>query len=138
MLWRFKIRYLLMGFFGVFMVMTHSVFAAHTPSTQFVVTHRNEFTLFLCLLVWGLASWLGMKLPSDNDGVDLEPSVKLVTALLGGLLAFAYCLYRDNSLTLLNPVWIAVASIVLPVTILNLRVKFKEYSKAMNLSKNGD
>ena len=137
MLWRFKFRYLFMGFFGVFMVMTHPAIAA-TPSTDFVITHKNEFTFILCLLVWGLASWLGMKLPSENEDIDLEPSVKLVTALLGGLLAFAYCLYRDKSLTLLNPVWIAAASIVLPVTILNLRVKLKEYTKAMDFSKNGD
>lgn len=137
MLWRFKFRYLFMGFFGVFMLMTHPVFAA-TASTEFVITHENEFTFALCILVWLLASWLGMKLPAENDDIELKPSVKLVTALLGGLLAFVYCLYRDNDLTLLNPVWIAVASIVLPVTILNLRVKFKEYSKAVDFSKKGE
>lgn len=134
---RFKFRYLMMGFFGVFMMISHPAFA-NTPATAFVLTHKNEFTILLCLVVWILASWLGMKLPTENNEVDLEPSVKMVTALLGGLLAFIYCLYHDASLTLLNPFWIAVASIVLPVTILNLRAKFKEYSKVVDFSKNGD
>ena len=79
-----------------------------------------------------------MKLPADKEEEDLPQSIKFVTALLGGILAFIYCLYKDNSLTLLNPIWIAMASIVLPVTILSLRTKFKGYTKTIDLPKNGD
>lgn len=136
-MWKVRLKYLLVGFSFVFVFMTQTTLGA-SPSTEYVVLYSNEFTLFLCIIVWLLSSWLGMKLPPDNDDVDLEPSVKFVTSLLGGLLAFIYCLYRDQSLTLLNPVWIAVASIILPVTILNLRIKFKEYSKSISFTKKDD
>lgn len=135
---RFKFQYLFMGFFGVLMLLNHSAFAQDTASTAFVLMYRNEFTFGLCLFVLIIASWLGMKLPTESGEKDLSPGVKFVTALLGGILAFIYCLYKDKSLTLLNPIWITVASIVLPVTILNLREKFKEYSKSIKIPKNGD
>lgn len=131
-------KYLFIGFVGVFIILTQSAFAQQTMSTEFVIFYRNEFTFALCLFVLIIASWLGMKLPADKKEEDLPQSIKFVTALLGGILAFIYCLYKDNSLTLLNPIWIAVASIVLPVTILSLRTKFKGYTKGIDLSQNGD
>ena len=121
---RFKFQYLFLGFFSVFTLLNHSAFAQDTVSTEFVLLYRNEFTFGLCVFVLFIASWLGMKLPIKNGEKDLPPGVKFVTALLGGILAFIYCLYKDKSLTLLNPIWITVASIVLPVPILNLREKF--------------
>lgn len=135
---RFKFQYLLLGFFSVFTLLNHSAFAQDTVSTEFVLLYRNEFTFGLCVFVLFIASWLGMKLPTKNGEKDLPSSVKFVTALLGGILAFIYCLYKDKSLTLLNPIWITVASIVLPVTILNLREKFNEYSKSIKLTGKGE
>lgn len=135
---RFKFQYLFLGFFSVFTLLNHSAFAQDTVSTEFVLSYRNEFTFGLCVFVLFIASWLGMKLPTKNGEKDLPPSVKFVTALLGGILAFIYCLYKDKSLTLLNPIWITVASIVLPVTILNLREKFNEYSKSIKLTGKGE
>ena len=135
---RFKFQYLFLGFFSVFTLLNHSAFAQDTVSTEFVLLYRNEFTFGLCVFVLFIASWLGMKLPIKNGEKDLPPGVKFVTALLGGILAFIYCLYKDKSLTLLNPIWITVASIVLPVTILNLREKFNEYSKSIKLTGKGE
>lgn len=135
---RFKFQYLLVGFFSVLMLLNHSAFAQHSVSTAFVLTYKNEFTFGLCLFVLIISSWLGMKLPTESGEKDLPSSVKFVTSLLGGILAFIYCLYKDKSLTLLNPIWITVASIVLPVTILNLRGRFKEYSKTMKIPGGGD
>ena len=135
---RFKFQYLFLGFFSVFTLLNHSAFAQDTVSTEFVLLYRNEFTFGLCVFVLFIASWLGMKLPIKNGEKDLPPGVKFVTALLGGILAFSYCLYKDKSLTLLNPIWITVASIVLPVTILNLREKFNEYSKSIKLTGKGE
>ena len=135
---RFKFQYLFLGFFSVFTLLNHSAFAQDTVSTEFVLLYRNEFTFGLCVFVLFIASWLGMKLPIKNSEKDLPPGVKFVTALLGGILAFIYCLYKDKSLTLLNPIWITVASIVLPVTILNLREKFNEYSKSIKLTGKGE
>ena len=135
---RFKFQYLFLGFFSVFTLLNHSAFAQDTVSTEFVLLYRNEFTFGLCVFVLFIASWLGMKLPTKNGEKDLPPGVKFVTALLGGILAFIYCLYKDKSLTLLNPIWITVASIVLPVTILNLREKFNEYSKSIKLTGKGE
>ena len=135
---RFKFQYLFLGFFSVFTLLNHSAFAQDTVSTEFVLLYRNEFTFGLCVFVLFIASWLGMKLPIKNSEKDLPPGVKFVTALLGGILAFIYCLYKDKSLTLLNPIWITVASIVLPVTILNLREKFNEYSKSIKLTEKGE
>ena len=135
---RFKFQYLFLGFFSVFTLLNHSAFAQDTVSTEFVLLYRNEFTFGLCVFVLFIASWLGMKLPIKNGEKDLPPGVKFVTALLGGILAFIYCLYKDKSLTLLNPIWITVASIVLPVTILNLREKFNEYSKNIKLTGKGE
>ena len=135
---RFKFQYLFLGFFSVFTLLNHSAFAQDTVSTEFVLLYRNEFTFGLCVFVLFIASWLGMKLPTKNGEKDLPPGVKFVTALLGGVLAFIYCLYKDKSLTLLNPIWITVASIVLPVTILNLREKFNEYSKSIKLTGKGE
>ena len=135
---RFKFNYLFVGFLGVFLLMSHSAFAQNTATTDFVIHYKNEFTLGLCLFVLVLSSWLGMKLPTENNEQDLSKGVKFVTALLGGVLAFIYCLYKDKSLTLLNPIWITVASIVLPVTILNLREKFNEYSKSIKLTGKGE
>ena len=135
---RFKFQYLFLGFFSVFTLLNHSAFAQDTVSTEFVLLYRNEFTFGLCVFVLFISSWLGMKLPIKNGEKDLPPGVKFVTALLGGILAFIYCLYKDKSLTLLNPIWITVASIVLPVTILNLREKFNEYSKSIKLTGKGE
>lgn len=135
---RFKFQYLFLGFFGVLMLLNHSAFAQDTVSTEFVLLYRNEFTFGLCVFVLFISSWLGMKLPTENGEKDLPSSVKFVTALLGGILAFIYCLYKDKSLTLLNPIWITVASIVLPVTILNLRERFNEYSKSIKLTGKGE
>ena len=135
---RLILKYLFLGFVAVFFSITHSAFAQQTMSTEFVIHYRNEFTFALCLFVLLVSSWLGMKLPADKEEEDLPQSIKFVTALLGGILAFIYCLYKDNSLTLLNPIWIAMASIVLPVTILSLRTKFKGYTKTIDLPKNGD
>lgn len=135
---RLILKYLFLGFVAVFFSITHSAFAQQTMSTEFVIHYRNEFTFALCLFVLIVSSWLGMKLPADKEEEDLPQSIKFVTALLGGILAFIYCLYKDNSLTLLNPIWIAVASIILPVTILSLRTKFKGYTKTIDLPKNGD
>lgn len=135
---RFKFQYLFLGFFSVFTLLNHSAFAQDTVSTEFVLLYRNEFTFGLCVFVLFVSSWLGMKLPIKNGEKDLPPGVKFVTALLGGILAFIYCLYKDKSLTLLNPIWITVASIVLPVTILNLREKFNEYSKSIKLTGKGE
>ena len=135
---RFKFQYLFMGFFGVLMLLNPSAFAQDTVSTEFILLYRNEFTFGLCVFVLFISSWLGMKLPTENGEKDLPSSVKFVTALLGGILAFIYCLYKDKSLTLLNPIWITVASIVLPVTILNLREKFNEYSKSIKLTGKGE
>lgn len=135
---RLILKYLFLGFVAVFFSITHSAFAQQTMSTEFVIHYRNEFTFALCLFVLIVSSWLGMKLPADKEEEDLPQSIKFVTALLGGILAFIYCLYKDNSLTLLNPIWIAVASIILPVTILSLRTKFKGYTKSIDLPKNGD
>ena len=135
---RFKFQYLFLGFFSVFTLLNHSAFAQDTVSTEFVLLYRNEFTFGLCVFVLFIASWLGMKLPTKNGEKDLPPGVKFVTALLGGILAFIYCLYKDKSLTVLNPIWITVASIVLPVTILNLREKFNEYSKSIKLTGKGE
>ena len=135
---RLILKYLFLGFVAVFFSITHSAFAQQTMSTKFVIFYRNEFTFALCLFVLIVSSWLGMKLPADKEEEDLPQSIKFVTALLGGILAFIYCLYKDNSLTLLNPIWIAMASIVLPVTILSLRTKFKGYTKTIDLPKDGD
>ena len=135
---RLILKYLFLGFVAVFFSITHSAFAQQTMSTEFVIHYRNEFTFALCLFVLLVSSWLGMKLPADKEEEDLPQSIKFVTALLGGILAFIYCLYKDNSLTLLNPIWIAMASIVLPVTILSLRTKFKGYTKTIDLPKDGD
>ena len=135
---RFKFQYLFLGFFSFFTLLNHSDFAQDTVSTEFVLLYRNEFTFGLCVFVLFIASWLGMKLPIKNGEKDLPLGVKFVTALLGGILAFIYCLYKDKSLTLLNPIWITVASIVLPVTILNLREKFNEYSKSIKLTGKGE
>ena len=135
---RFKFQYLFLGFFSVLTLLNHSAFAQNTVSTEFVLLYRNEFTFGLCVFVLFISSWLGMKLPTKNGEKDLPPGVKFVTALLGGILAFIYCLYKDKSLTLLNPIWITVASIVLPVTILNLRERLNEYSKTIKLTGKGE
>lgn len=135
---RFKFGYFLTGFLATLALLSHPAFAHSTASTEFVLFYKNEFTFGLCLFVLLVSSWLGMKLPAENIEKDLPSSVKFVTALLGGVLAFVYCLYKDKSLTLLNPIWITVASIVLPVTILNLREKFNEYSKSIKLTGKGE
>lgn len=141
-MWRFKFKYLILGFitaYSLVAIASHPAFAQeNTATTEFVLFYRNEFTFLLCVITMALGTWLGMKLPADKEEEDLPQSIKFVTALLGGILAFIYCLYKDNSLTLLNPIWIAMASIVLPVTILSLRTKFKGYTKNIDLPKNGD
>lgn len=134
---RSKLPYLLMGFFGVFMTFTHPAFA-QTATTDYVVFYRNEFTFGLCVLVLFISSWLSMKLPAEKGETDLEPSIKFITAMLGGILAFIYCLHKDKDLTLLNPIWVAVVAIVLPVAILNIRSRLKDYTSKMKFKKDGE
>jgi len=106
-----------------------------SPATTFVLMYGNEFTFGLCVLVLILSSWLSLKLPSDETvKPEMSSQAKILAALTGGILAFIYSLHKDQGLTLMNPIWIAVAAIVLPVTILTLRSKFKRYTETVDFS----
>lgn len=108
-----------------------------SPATQFVVSYGNEFTFGLCILILLLSSWLSIRLPTDETiKPELSLQAKVLAALTGGILAFIYSLHRDQGLTLMNPIWMFVASIAFPVTILTLRSKFKRYTEIMDLSSN--
>ena len=135
---RLIFKYLFLGFVVVFFSITHSAFAQQTISTEFVIFYRNEFTFALCLFVLIVSSWLGMKLPADKEEEDLPQSIKFVTSLLGGFLAFIYCLQKDKGLTLMNPFWIAAACVALPLTIMTLREKFLTYARSIKFPKSGE
>ena len=64
--------------------------------------------------------------------LSFQKDVKVIAAVLGGILAFTYSLHRDKELTLLNPVWITVAAIGLPVTLKNLLSKMIDYAKRID------
>lgn len=126
------LRYFIIGFLMVFIGMVNFGYAADTHTTKMVVVYRNELTFMICLVVLMMASWLGATLPTEEGEKDLPKRIKFVTGLLGGVLAFVYCLHKDKELTLLNPIWVAGACIVLPVTILNIRSKLKAYTKSID------
>lgn len=110
---------------------------ANSPATQFVITYSNEFIFGLCVIILILTSWLSVKLPTDEKvKPELSMQAKIISALIGGILAFIYSLYRDQALTLLNPVFIFVATLTFPVTILTLRGKFKSYTESIDLTRN--
>lgn len=108
-----------------------------SPATQFVISYANEFTFGVCVLILILSSWLSIKLPTDETvKPELSSKAKVLAALTGGILAFIYSLHKDQGLTLMNPVWIFVAAIAFPVTILTLRSKFKQYTESIDLHRN--
>ena len=136
---RFKLRYLLLGFILTYGFTTLAFAAGDaSPSTEFVLLYKNEFTLLLCLITLILGTWLGVKLPSGVGEPELSLSIKFVTSLLGGFLAFIYCLQKDKGLTLMNPFWIAAACVALPLTIMTLREKFLTYARSIKFPKSGE
>lgn len=126
----FSMRYIVLGFILTFLsvslVMSNPVLAS-TPTTLLVITYKNEFTLVLCFVTMTLGTWLSVKLPDDRE---LSSSMKFVSGLFGGVMAFIYCLHRDKGLTLLNPIWVGVASVCLPATIMILISKVKDFVKS--------
>ena len=136
---RFKLRYPILGFILTYSITTLAFAVGDTsPSTEFVLLYKNEFTLLLCLITLILGTWLGVKLPSGVGEPGLSLSIKFVTSLLGGLLAFIYCLQKDKGLTLMNPFWIAAACVALPLTIMTLREKFLTYARSIKFPKSGE
>ena len=139
---RLKLSYLVFGFIITYLIIAlgiHPAFAqANTASTEFVLFYRNEFTFSLCLVVLVLGTWLGVKLPTGVGERELSNSVRFVSALLGGILAFTYCLHKDKGLTLLNPLWIVSACIALPLTILTLQDKILAYAKSIKTGNSGE
>lgn len=136
---RFKLRYPILGFILTYGITTLAFAAGDTsPSTEFVLLYKNEFTLLLCLITLILGTWLGVKLPSGVGEPELSISIKFVTSLLGGFLAFIYCLQKDKGLTLMNPFWIAAACVALPLTIMTLREKFLTYARSIKFPKSGE
>lgn len=134
-----KLKYFITSFF-VGLLSLNSVFAQdkqYSPATQFVITYSNEFMFGACVLILILSCWLSIKLPTDDMvKPELSNHAKILSALTGGILAFIFSLHRDKGLTLMNPIWIAVAAITLPVTILTLRNKFKRYTDSIDLNSN--
>lgn len=134
-----KLKYFITSFLVGLLSLNH-VFAQdkqYSPATQFVITYSNEFMFGACVLTLILSCWLSIKLPTDDTvKPELSRQAKVLSALLGGILAFIYSLHRDKGLTLMNPLWIAVAAITLPVTILTLREQFKRYTGSINLDSN--
>lgn len=134
-----KLKYFITSFLLGLFSLNH-VFAQdkeYSPATQFVMTYSNEFMFGACILTLILSCWLSIKLPTDDTvKPELSNQAKLLSALLGGILAFIYSLHRDKGLTLMNPLWIAVAAITLPVTIITLRNKFKRYTESIDLNSN--
>lgn len=108
--------YFFLGFILVSFICYNTAFA-QTIATEMVVTHSNEFIFLLCICCLALSCWLSYKLPDMNHDTDLPKDVKVISALLGGILAFTYSLHRDQELTLLNPLFITTAAIGLPVTL---------------------
>lgn len=122
---------------GVLSLNTVAQAESASPATLFVTTYSNEFTFGLCVLVLILSSWLSIKLPTDQDiKPELSVQAKVLSALTGGILAFIYSLHRDQGLTLMNPIWIAVTAIVFPVTILTSRGKLKRYTDTIDFNGN--
>lgn len=141
-MWRFKFKYLILGFitaYSLVVIATQPAFAQeNTATTEFVLFYRNEFTFLLCVITMALGTWLGVKLPAGVGEPELSKSIKFVTALLGGFLAFIYCLQKDKGLTLMNPFWIAAACVALPLTIMTLREKFLTYARSIKFPKSGE
>lgn len=110
----------------------------NSTSTDFVLLYKNEFTFLLCLITLVLGTWLAVKIPTKVGEQELAQGVKVVAGILGGVLAFIYCLQKDKGLTLMNPIWIAVACVALPLTIITLRDRIIAYAKIMKLPKDGE
>lgn len=137
---RFKLKYLSPWFLIGYLItlITTSAFAqTNSVSTEFVLFYKNEFTFLLCILTMILGTWLGVKIPTKAGEVELSKGIKIVAGILGGLLAFIYCLQKDKGLTLMNPIWIAVACVALPLTIITLRDRLIAYAKVMKYPKDG-
>ena len=135
----FKLFYLALGYVVGYLLFSHPALAAtNTVSTEFVLFYRNEFTFLLCLLTMILGTWLGVKMPTKKGELELSVSIKIVAGLLGGVLAFIYCLQKDKGLTLMNPIWIGVASVALPLTLMTLRDRLISYARVAKLPKSED
>lgn len=139
---RFKLKYLsfwfLLGYLTTLFMASNAFAADNTVSTEFVLFYRNEFTFLLCIITMFLGTWLGVKIPTKSGELELAVGVKIIAGLLGGLLAFIYCLQKDKGLTLMNPIWIAVACVALPLTIITLRDRLIAYAKVVKYPKNGE
>lgn len=133
-MWIFRILYPFLGYVLGYLLFTHTALAAtNTVSTEFVMFYKNEFTFLLCVINMLLGTWLAVKMPTKTGEIELSVSIKIVAGLLGGLLAFIYCLQRDKGLTLMNPIWIGVSSVALPLTIITLRDRLLIYAKTVKL-----
>lgn len=137
-MWLFKFFYLGLGYiFGYLFFMNVAFAQTNSISTDFVLLYKNEFTFLLCLITLVLGTWLAVKIPTKVGEQELAQGVKVVAGVLGGVLAFIYCLQKDKGLTLMNPIWIAVACVALPLTIMTLRDRIIAYAKIMKLPKDG-
>lgn len=123
--------FIVLGYIFTFSILNTAT--ASTNNTLFVIEHRNEFTLFLCVITLILGTWLGVKLPNQNKEMTLE--MKLASGLFGGILAFIYCLHRDKGLTLLNPIWVGVSSVCLPATIIIIISKIRTWVEKYEVGK---
>lgn len=123
--------FIVLGYIFTFSILNTAT--ASTNTTLFVIEHRNEFTLFLCIITLILGTWLGVKLPNQNKEMTFE--MKLISGLFGGILAFIYCLHRDKGLTLLNPIWVGVSSICLPATIMIIISKIRTWVEKYEVGK---
>lgn len=138
-MWLFKFFYLGLGYvFGYLFFMNVALAQTNSTSTDFVLLYKNEFTFLLCLITLVLGTWLAVKIPTKVGEQELAQGVKVVAGVLGGVLAFIYCLQKDKGLTLMNPIWIAVACVALPLTIITLRDRIIAYAKIMKLPKDGE
>ena len=138
-MWLFKFFYLGLGYiFGYLFFMNVAFAQTNSTSTDFVLLYKNEFTFLLCLITLVLGTWLAVKIPTKVGEQKLAQGVKVVAGVLGGVLAFIYCLQKDKGLTLMNPIWIAVACVALPLTIMTLRDRIIAYAKIMKLPKDGE
>lgn len=111
---------------------------AMSPATQFVMYYKNEAIAVICFISLILSTWLSVVLPTDESKTELSKTAKIIASVLGGFLAFVYSIHTDKQLTLLNPFWITVSCITLPVTIITLRNKFSRYAETINLDKEGE
>lgn len=123
--------YFVLGFILVIFVCNNTVLA-QTAATTLVTTHSNEFIFLVCVACLVLSCWLSYKLPDMGQEVELPKDVKVIAAVLGGILAFTYSLHKDKELTLANPIWISVAAIGLPVTLKILLSKMIDYAKRID------